>query len=96
MADEPTILMPYFVVEQPSEGGPGVFTNNKLRREPVRGMFAAVELDDAEKSTLWRSLGSQGLVVQTLAVAFVNNPGLYEAVGAMMQLLINVAERSKR
>ena len=94
--NDPNILTPYFVVEQPAEGGPGVFTNDKNRREAVRGMFAVVELSDVEKSTLWRSLGPQGMVVQSLAVAFLNNPGLYEAVGAMMQLLANITERSKR
>lgn len=90
------VVQPYFVIEQPSEGGPGIFTDPTHKREAVRAMFAVAELNDVEKSTLWRTLGPQGLVVQALAVTFLNNPGMYEAVGAMMQLLANIAERTKK
>jgi hypothetical protein len=92
-APSPSVLTPYFVVEIPSEGGPGVYTDNTHKREAVRAMFCVAELVDVDKSTLWRTLGPQGLVVQSLATSFLNNPGLFEAVGAMMQYLQNMAER---
>lgn len=91
----PAVLTPYFVVETPTEGGPGVFTDGQHKREAVRTLFAVAELQDVERATLWRTLGPRGLIVQALAVCFLNNVGLYEAVGAMMQLLANDSERKK-
>jgi hypothetical protein len=92
----PEVLAPYFVVETPTEGGPGVYTDGQHKREAVRTLFAVAELQDVERATLWRTLGPRGLIVQALAVAFLNNAGLFEAVGAMMQLLENDNERKKR
>ena len=93
---DPAVLAPYVVVEIPTEGGPGVYTDDKHQRAAVRAMLAVIELNDVEKSTVWRTLGSHGLVVQNLAVAFLNNPGLFEAVGAMMAYISNVNERRKQ
>jgi len=90
------VLAPYVVVEVPAEGGPGVYTDGKYNREAVRAMFAVIELNDVDKSTVWRTLGTHGLVIQGLAVAFLNNPGMFEAVGAMMQYISNVNERRKQ
>ena len=100
MADEstvpkPDVLQPYFVIETPSEGGPGLYTDGQHKREAVRTLFAVTELNDVERATLWRTLGPRGLIVQALAIAFLNNSGLFEAVGAMMQLLSNDTERKK-
>jgi hypothetical protein len=92
----PAVLAPYFVIETPTEGGPGVYTDPQHKREPVRTLFAVAELTDVERSTLWRTLGPRGLIVQALAVAFLNNPGLFEATGAMMQLLSNDQERKNK
>ncbi len=91
----PNVLAPYFVVEQPTEGGPGVYTDSTHNREAVRTLFAVAELVDVDKSTLWRTLGPRGLIVQALAVTFLNNPGLFEATGAMMALLQSDADRKK-
>jgi len=92
----PDVLAPYFVVETPTEGGPGVYTDPQHKREAVRALFAVAELQDVERATLWRTLGSRGLIVQALAIAFLNNPGLFEAVGTMMQLIQNDAERTQQ
>lgn len=89
-------MTPYFVVEQPTEGGPGVYSDPAHKREAVRTLFAVAELNDLDKSTLWRTLGPRGLIVQALATAFIHNPGMFEAVGAMMDLLANDAKRKAR
>lgn len=94
--EEARILEPYFVVEQPKEGGPGLYTDDRYRRESVRMLFAVAELNDVEKNTLWRTMGPRGLIVQNLAVAFIHNPGLFEAIGAMMTLLQNDAVRKQQ
>src|SRR5438552_19050332 len=97
MADDkgptPDVLAPYFVVETPTEGGPGVYTDNGHKRESMRCFFGVGELVDVDKSTIWRTLGPQGLIIQALAVALLNNPGMLEAVGTMMQYLANITER---
>lgn len=95
-AQGPNVLAPYFVIERPTEGGPGVFTDEKHTRVGIRALFGVIEMDDLNNSTLWRSLGSQGLVIQALATAFINNPGMFEAVGSMMNYLATVAERSRK
>jgi len=91
------VLAPYFVVETPTEGGPGVYTDDKHNRTAVRTMFAVIELQNVEKATQqWKTLGSRGQMVQLLAIAMMNNPGLFEAIGAMMNLLQNDIERTQR
>lgn len=95
-APKPDVLAPYFVVEVPTEGGPGVYTDGQNKRESVRTLFAIVELNDLEKTTMWRTLGPRGLIVQNIATCFINNPGLMEAVASMMDLLTNDYERKQR
>jgi hypothetical protein len=90
------VLNPHVVVEIPVEGGPGVFTNEEYKRAAIRSMFAVVELSDVDRSTMWRVLGPRGLQVQALAIAMLHTPGLYEAVGAMMDLLQQDAERKAK
>lgn len=92
----PDVLTPYFVVERPSEGGAvAIFTNSKYKRESVRAMFAMVELNDLDRTTLWRTVGSRGQMVELIARAFMNNPGLTDAVGSMMVLLVNDERRKE-
>ena len=91
--DGVNVMTPYFVAERPAEGGPIVYTDSKNRREAVRTMFAMIELNDVDKTTLWRTAGSRGLMVELIATAMLHNPGLYEAVGAMMDLMQQDAAR---
>lgn len=92
----PDVLAPYFVVEKPTEGGLGVYTDGQHNRVGIRALFGVCEMDDLQNSTLWRTSGSQGLVVQAIATAFLNNPGMFEAVGSMMQYLAMLTERNRK
>ena len=86
-------MAPYFVAERPTEGGPIILTDTRYKREAVRAMFAMIELNDVDKTTLWRTAGSRGLMVELIATAMLHNPGMFEAVGTMMDLLQNDEHR---
>lgn len=74
------------------EGTP-LYTNNQVNKAIVVSHIHITQVEEREDrgpNLFFRSVGSNGQVVEALARFFLEYPGLYEAVGGMKALLGNL------
>lgn len=93
-------MYPQFVIETPAHNqeNPSLptqyfFTDSTHDRAKVTTMFCLAQVEGDPQSAMYKASGNQGAILQMLASTMLQNPGMLEAIQALMVYLAHLTSK---